>query len=143
MTARPARTNEYTLLAELNYQLIQDEGHRNLMTVPELAERMHGWLVGDYRAVIFEEGGEVVAYALYREFPDEIYLRQFFVVRQRRGQGHGRRAMEILRGEIWPCTKRLTVDVLCTNHAAIAFWRAVGYTDYCLTLEIVPPASAS
>ena len=34
--------------------------------------------------------------------------------------------------------KALTVDVLITNQRAIAFWRSVGYTDYCLTLEMLP-----
>jgi hypothetical protein len=34
----------------------------------------------------------------------------------------------------------LTVDVLVTNHSALAFWRAVGYQDYALTLEIMPEA---
>ena len=101
---------------------------------------MRGWLASEYRAVIFEEGGEVVAYALYREQPEEIYLRQFFVVRHRRRQGLGRRAVEILRSEVWPTTKRLTVDVLVANPSGIAFWRAVGYTDYALTLEILPGA---
>ena len=41
---------------------------------------MRDFLLGEYRGVIFEEGGEVVAYALYREQPEEIYLRQLFVV---------------------------------------------------------------
>jgi hypothetical protein len=42
------------LLAEWNRQLIQDEGHRNPMTVAELQARMQGWLAGEYRAVVFE-----------------------------------------------------------------------------------------
>jgi predicted acetyltransferase len=107
------------------------------MTLPQLQERMRGWLSGDYRAVIFEDGGDIVAHALYREQPDEIYLRQLFVVRDRRRRGLGRRAIEILRSDIWPTNKRLTVDVLLRNTSAIAFWRAVGYKDYCLTLEIL------
>ena len=80
MTFRQATTDDCALLAELNHQLIQDEGHRNRMTVPELEQRMKGWLSGEYRAVLFKEGNEVVAYALFREQPEEIYLRQLFVV---------------------------------------------------------------
>src|SRR5579862_6548409 len=125
-------------LAELNHQLIRDEGHRNKMTVPELEQRMRGWLQSEYTAIIFEEGGELVAYALYREQPEELYLRQLFVVRNRRRQGIGRAAMEILRTQIWPKNKRLTVSVLVHNTTATAFWRTVGYQDYCLTLEIMP-----
>ena len=138
MNFRRATTNDSTLLAELNYQLIRDEGHRNKMTVPELEGRMKGWLASEYAAVIFEDGGEVVAYALYREQPEEIYLRQLFVLRNRRRQGIGRKAFEILRSRIWPANKRLTVEVWVHNEAAIAFWRAMGYKDYSLKLEILP-----
>src|SRR5437867_13167207 len=136
MTFRPATLDDCPVLAELNHQLIRDEGHRNRMTVAELEQRMRGWLGGEYRALIFEDGHKVVAYALFREQPEEIYLRQLFVVRHRRSQGIGRRAVEILRSQVWPKNKRLTVEVLVANNRAVAFWRSVGYKDYCLTLEI-------
>jgi predicted acetyltransferase len=141
MTFRPATLDDCPLLTELNHQLIRDEGHRNAMTVAELEQRMRGWLASEYRAVLYEDGGEVVAYVLFREQPEEIYLRQLFVVRHRRRQGLGRRAVEILRSQVWPKTKRLTVDVLIANTSGVAFWRAVGYRDYALTLEIMPESS--
>jgi GNAT superfamily N-acetyltransferase len=142
MTFRHATLNDCPLLAELNHQLIRDEGHRNKMTAPELEQRMRGWLQSEYAAIIFEDHGEVAAYALYREEPEELYLRQLFVVRNRRRQGIGRAAMEILRTQIWPKNKRLTVSALVQNTAAVAFWRAMGYTDYSLTLEILPVTNA-
>jgi predicted acetyltransferase len=108
------------------------------MTVPELEKRMKEWLAGEYAAVIFEAEKMVVAYALFREQPSEIYLRQLFVVRERRRQGIGRAAMGILHSHVWPKTKRLTVEVLTSNAGAVAFWRAAGYTDYSLMLEIMP-----
>jgi predicted acetyltransferase len=138
MNFRPAIASDSALLAELNHQLIRDEGHRNQMTVPELEQRMKGWLASECAAVIFEMSGEVVAYALYREQPEEIYLRQLFVARNQRRKGFGREAIKILRSKIWPQNKRLTVDVLTQNTAAVAFWRAMGYRDYSLTLEILP-----
>jgi predicted acetyltransferase len=139
MNFRRAIVNDAALLAELNHQLLYDEGHRNRnMSIPELEQRMCGWLASEYAAVIFEEDGAIVAYALYREQPEEIYLRQLFVVRDRRRKGIGHQAVEILRTKIWPANRRLTVDVLVQNTAAIAFWRAVGYQDYCLALEILP-----
>lgn len=142
MTYRLAKLDDCRLLAGLNQQLLQDERHRNrFMTVPQLEERMRGFLAGDYRGVIFEHEGEVVAYALYRDHPDEIYLRQLFVLRDRRRRGFGRQAVGFLRSDIWPRNKRLTVDVLVHNAAAIAFWRSVGYQDYLLGLEIPPAAS--
>ena len=130
------------MLAELNYQLIRDEGHRNKMTVPELERRMKDWLASEYVAVIFENEGRIIAYALYREQPEEIYLRQLFVMRNQRRRGIGRNAMEILRTKIWPKGIRLTVEVLVKNGPAVAFWRAVGYKDYCLALEILPESSS-
>lgn len=138
MTSRRATLDDCALLAKLNHELIRDEGHRNRMTIPELEQRMRGWLASEYAAVIFGDGEEVVAYALYREQLEEIYLRQLFVVRNRRRQGIGRTAFGILRSRIWPADKRLTVEVLVQNTAAIAFWRAVGYKDYSLTLERLP-----
>lgn len=113
------------------------------MTAPELEQRMRSWLAGEYRAVIFGEQGEVVAYALFREQTDEIYLRQLFVVRNRRRKGIGRRALGTLRSEVWSKAKRLTVEALVKNEAAVAFWRAMGYRDYALTLEIIPQTNES
>ena len=123
----------------MNYQLIRDEGHRNPMNPEELRDRMRQWIAGEYRAMVFEQSGAVVGYALFREDEKEIYLRQLFICRELRGRGLGRKAMDILKNEIWPKDKRLTVEVLAANHAAVRFWHAMGYKDYALTLEIMPP----
>ena len=135
-----ANESDLDILAEWNHQLIRDEGHRNQMTVSQLRDRMRQWLAGDYTAVMFSKDNESVAYALFRESEDEIYLRQLFVKRENRNQGIGKEAVRILKEEIWTKSKRLTVDVLSGNKAAIAFWHSVGYKDYCLTLEIMPDA---
>ena len=141
MHYRFATVTDARFLAELNHQLIRDEGHRNPMHVDQLEHRMRGWLSsGEYRAVIFTQEDTPVAYALYREDPDEIYLRQFFVVRTRGRHGIGRSAMQSLLSAIWPHTKRRTVSVLVHNTSGVAFWRAMGYQDYALTLEIMPGA---
>jgi ribosomal protein S18 acetylase RimI-like enzyme len=139
MAYRFAAEGDLDLLAEWNQQLIRDEGHRNPMDVSQLRERVRGWLEsGEYWAVVFSVDGVPVAYALYRESDDEVYLRQFFVDRRRRQQGLGREAIRLLQSELWPTDKRWTVEVLTDNAPAVAFWRAVGYRDYCLTLEILP-----
>jgi GNAT superfamily N-acetyltransferase len=140
MHHRPATLADTPLLAAFNYQLIRDEGHRNPMTVPELEVRMRGWLAsGLYRGEVFYDGREAVAYALFREGETDIELRHFFVARHRRREGLGRRAMHLLFDEVWPRRKRRTVSVLTRNEAGVAFWRALGYSDYALTLEILPP----
>ena len=142
MNFKRATLNDCALLSELNHQLIRDEGHRNKMTVLELEQRMKGWLASEYVALFFEKDGEIVAYALYREQPEEIYLRQLFVLRNRRRHGIGREAIELLRTKVWSKNKRLTIEVLAENKAAVAFWRAVGYKDYCLAMEILPEKSS-
>jgi GNAT superfamily N-acetyltransferase len=141
MQYRLASAEDCPTLAVLNAQLIQDEGHRNAMTVAQLEDRMRGWLsTGEYQALLWEEHHEVVAYALFRETAAEVYLRQFFVVRHRRREGIGRQAITALFTQVWPRHKRWTVSVLVKNASAVAFWRAAGYTDYDLTLEIMPQA---
>src|SRR5882762_9383032 len=100
MEYRLATDADLPLLAEWNHQLIRDEGHRNAMNVAELQERMRGFLKSEYTAVIFQEATEPIAYGLYRESADEIYLRQFFVKRERRRQGMGRQAIRLLLEKI-------------------------------------------
>ena len=138
---RQAALDDCPVPAELNHQLIRDEGHRNNQDVAQLEQRMRGWLhSSEYSAVVFEIDDKVVAYALYRETAGEIYLRQLFVIRTLRRAGIGRQAFAILQKKIWTNTKRLTVEVLTQNEAAIAFWHAFGYQDYSLRLEIMPKA---
>jgi GNAT superfamily N-acetyltransferase len=132
---RAASLADAGLLARLNAQLVVDEGHRNTMTVPRLAERMTQWLKNDYQATLFEARGEVVGYALYLLEPDYVYLRQLYVQADLRRRGIARRALEWLRDNAWKTRPRVRIDVLVGNRAGIAFWRAVGFSDYSITME--------
>jgi len=141
MLYRAASVEDCPKLAALNAQLIQDEGHRNPMTIAQLEDRMRAWLLsGEYQALLWEDNAEGVAYALFRDTATAVYLRQFFVVRHRRREGIGRQAIEALCTQVWSCHKRWTVSVLVQNAPEVAFWRTMGYTDYTLTLEIMPQA---
>lgn len=130
------------LLAEMNQQLIQDEGHRNPMTLVQLEQRMSDFLNGDYKAVLFSHSSKHVGYALFRVEPEFVYLRQFFVAAPFRRRGVGRTAIDWLRQHAWSNSLRIRLDVLIGNAGGLAFWRAVGFADYCLTLEL-PLCSAS
>jgi GNAT superfamily N-acetyltransferase len=139
LTYRRATSADYALLGALNHQLIRDEGHRNPMNVAQLTERIRRWLsTNEYTGRLFEENGRVVAYVLYREVAQEIYLRHLFVVRDRRRQGIGRSVMQLLRMEIWPRGRRMTVEVLCANTAGVAFWKSMGYREHSVCMEIMP-----
>ena len=135
LSHRPATAADVPLLAVLNHQLIRDEGHRNRMTVSELEARMKSWLETDYRAILFARESEVVAYALYRPEGTSAYLRQFFVCQEHRRSGVGRTAMQILLRGAFDAFDRIYLDVLTNNPSGHAFWRAVGFQDYAVTME--------
>lgn len=135
---RFASEADLPLLAEWNYQLIRDQGHRNPMTVEELHERMRGWLGGEYRAVVFDVLGEPAAYALFCETAGGLHLRQFFVARAKRRSGVGRAAIKMLRKDVWPRERRIIVEVLVANPGGLEFWRSVGFSDYSVALEMLP-----
>lgn len=134
-----AKIDDSALLAQLNFELIADEGHHNPMDVTELDARMRGWLVTDYRAVLFRQEERVVAYALFRSDEwNRVYLRQFFVVRGARRQGIGRAAIELFKREVVPPGTPVVLEVLISNAAGRAFWAATGFREYCLALKWEP-----
>jgi len=133
---RVATAVDIPVLARMNRQLIEDEGHRNRMALPQLEARMRSWLGGGYTATLFELDRQLVAYGLWRDEPDQVHLRQFFVARDFRRRGIGAQAIRMLTGQVWPPDKRIRVDVLIGNRPALEFWRAVGFADYLITLEM-------
>ena len=141
MNYRLAGTGDLAVLAELNAQLIEDTRHRSSLTVEELKPLIVAWLGQGYRAVLFELNRGIVAYALYRVEdsyrPGEptVYLKQFFVGREYRRRGIGRRAFALLEEEIWPPGCRITADVLVHNTTARRFWKSIGFHDYAVILE--------
>ncbi|MHC4242312.1 MAG: GNAT family N-acetyltransferase [Planctomycetota bacterium] len=122
-------------LAKMNLQLIQDEGHRNKMTLAELEQRMSGFLQKEYDAVIASLGQTDIGYALYRQDPEWLYLRQIFVIEEMRRKGFGRRFIEWLKNNPWKKCKKIRTDVLVDNIVGIDFWKAVGFEEYCITME--------
>lgn len=135
MHCRFATGDDVPLLARMNRELVEDEGHAVVMSLDDFETRMRVWLGGEYSAVLFEEGGDVVGYALFKPVGSGIYLRQFFVARGSRRRGLGRAALRLLRETVWPEGATVTVDALARNERAIAFWRALGFSDYALTLR--------
>lgn len=133
---REARSEDLDLLAGMNQALIRDEGHGNSMMLPELRERMAGWLAGEYKVFIFSEDEADVGYALYRYDPEWVYLRQFYIQPEKRRRGLGLKALEWLKRNPWKRCSRIRLDVLINNESGIAFWHAAGFKDYCITMEM-------
>ena len=132
---RFATESDVPWLAKMNQRLIQDEGHRNKMTLAELEQRMSDFLQKEYDAVIASLGQADIGYALYRQDLEWLYLRQIFVIEEMRRKGFGRRLIEWLKNNPWKKCKRIRTDVLVDNIAGIDFWKAMGFKEYCITME--------
>lgn len=135
MEVRLASMADLGLLAELNEQLIQDEGHRGRLQRAELESRMEQWLRDDYLAHLFYRDGQSAGYVLHRDEEEHVYVRHFFVVRSRRRQGVGKAAFTWMRQHVWH-DRRIRLDVLVHNERALRFWKSLRFHDYCLTLEL-------
>ena len=133
---RYATQKDVGLLAEMNQQLICDEGHHNKMTLLQLEQRMTDFLRKEYTAVIVSSGNEDVGYALYREESEYVYLRQIFVKSKMRSKGIGCKMIKWLKNEPWKNFEKIRIEVLVDNTEGISFWHAVGFKNYCITMEM-------
>ncbi|HMK47940.1 MAG TPA: GNAT family N-acetyltransferase [Methanocella sp.] len=132
MTDEPLRVRickyeDIERLARLNQQLIEDEGYdrSGRISLEGLKDRMSEFIHSGYTAYIFEEGGEVVGYALINRRSDPVRLRQFFICRDRRRQGYGHRAFQELLKQAGLTT--VDLDVLAWNKVGIEFWKSLGF----------------
>src|ERR1039458_6249135 len=119
MKIEKAKLIDSPKLAEMNYRLIGDEGHRNPMNQAQLTRRMKGWLKGEYHACLFKEQEKIIGYCLFRNDKGFTYIRQFFIERVFRKQGQGRKAFKLLHENFWKKTLILRLDVLVGNKTGI------------------------
>ena len=143
VSLRLATIDDADLLARMNRCLIEDEGSRNPMSEDQLAQRMRVWLAGEWRAVLVLVDSAPAGYLLFCQRSDEydpaqqeIYVRQFYVDRRRRGQGIGARAFAEIAEQYFPADARLVLDVLAQNEAGRRFWETLGFTLYSQTLQL-------
>ncbi len=136
MDYRFADFKDIPRLAEANAQLIVDEGRREPLQPGDLERRFWDWLSDEYRAVMFEEDGRLLGYALYRNTADHVLLRQFFIQRDLRRKGLGREAFELLCEEIWKPDVRVRVESLSSNPASREFWHEMGFSEHAVLLEL-------
>jgi GNAT superfamily N-acetyltransferase len=139
MDIRYAVAGDAPFLADINRQLIEDEWGGGGMSLERLEARMLRWIGDDeYRAVLFQEDDATVAYALVSLDEDSAFIRHFFVLKEHRGRGVGRRAIDTLFAEVIPAGFRTTLDVLASNHGGHGFWRSQGFADYAVRMERLP-----
>ncbi len=129
---RRCTSDDAEVLAAMNEQLSRDEGAAPVGPLSAYVERMATWLEqGRYEAAIAESGEEPVAYVVWRDDPDyaDVFVRQFFVVPDQRGQGPGRRLFEQAVEELWPGST-LRLDVYDSNPRGGAFWESLGFVPF-------------
>lgn len=140
---RAATAADLPAIARMNRALIEDEGHRNPMTLDQLQARAQGFLASpDWHVDLIEQDGRIAGYATWRWESDiaepsgqRIYLRQFFIAREARGAGLGRRAFALLMHERFPPGARILLEVLHSNPTGQAFWARMGFEPYAVHLE--------
>ena len=138
----------------MNRHLIDDEGGRNPMSVNQLADRFRSWLDGTWQVDLLIEpidgpaqplAESVVGYAVYQVRHDEyrpeaieVYVRQFYIERQRRSRGLGSEGYRRLTQERFPAGCAISLEVLGTNPAGRRFWEKLGFAPYSTTLKHSP-----
>lgn len=120
-------------LAGMNRGLIQDEGSDNPMTLPELEQRMKGFLAGEYRGLLIKADGVTAGYCLYAHEEGHngggpgVYLRQYYIKPECRRLGLGRAALKGIIETSFAGAAFVALDVLENNTAGKAFWSSAGF----------------
>ncbi len=132
-----AKDTDVDLLAQLNRQLDEDEPHPSPLPPSALTERMRRWIGnGEYEVLLFRSGDQLIGYAVWRAEEFGSYLRHFFICRDRRGQGWGRAAVQLLCRDVFPKDRPVNLDAVVGNEKSLAFWRAVGFQDFSIGMQL-------
>ncbi|PTY36111.1 hypothetical protein BGP77_01985 [Saccharospirillum sp. MSK14-1] len=121
-------------LAPLNQALIAEEGSTTLLNLVQLAQRLRHWLDCDYQCLAVFEGERLVGYCLFALEPDRNYIRQLYVVPDRRRCGYGRLLLERAETMATP-GKPLHLEVLANNDRVLGFYQKLGYLSYVYELR--------
>jgi ribosomal protein S18 acetylase RimI-like enzyme len=136
LTARSATDADVPRLARINRELIEYEWDGVSKDVTHLENRLRRWISDpEYSATVFERDGEFAAYALVHVYPDEAYIRHFYVNPAMRGSGVGKFACDFVLSAVVPPGVRVSLDVLVKNATGVRFWRAMGFREYSIVME--------
>ena len=134
---RRAASEDVPLLARINRELIEHEWGGVSKSLEHLEARLQRWISDPtYTALVFSRGEKFVAYTLLHLYPDEAYIRHFYVSPQARSAGMGRQVCEIVLREFVPPGVRVSLDVLTSNQSGLRFWRSIGFRDYSVVMEL-------
>lgn len=127
IAVRKCDDSDLTLLSELNKQLIEDEKFDTILETPLLKERMRGFIHSDYSAFMFYSANRLIGYALVNIKQKPYYIRHFFICRDLRRHGFGRKAFFRLLAVL--NTDTVDLEVLSWNERGIRFWNSLGFME--------------
>ncbi|SFB61698.1 Ribosomal protein S18 acetylase RimI [Cohnella sp. OV330] len=137
MNIKSATKLDAEIIAELNFQLIQDEGSNNPMNLVQLQDRILDWLGSGWSIDLLLAEEKIIGYAVYKLQPApfeetelEVYIRQFYIDRNERNKGYGRGGINILKERRFGNVSTMIIDVLETNPEGRRFWEKVGFVPY-------------
>lgn len=126
LTIEVATMEDLDVLAELNKQMNEDQRHDNPLDIEQLKKRIRSFLEsGDYKAYLFKEVDKIRGYALIDHSRDPLYMRHFFISRDSRRSGYGRRSFEKLMRVL--NADQIDIHVFVWNERGQAFWEALGF----------------
>jgi len=119
--------NDIRVLARMNGQLIEDEGHERVISASGLRDRMARFLGGEYTAFLLMAGETLAGYALVKRTCNPVFLRQFFIRRGYRRRGIGTRTLREVMAQLG--TDGIEIECLFANRAGLRFWHSLGFSD--------------
>lgn len=142
MELTPAKPADIDWLTEMNARMVDDMGQKNWPR-DRYRERFGSWIGGGHWHVdLFVENGDRVGYAVHQNRHDHfdtsqrvIHIRHFYVDRDHRRKGIGTAAFRALEEGRFNRRNAVTLDILPSNPAGLAFWQSLGFDTYYTTLR--------
>lgn len=141
---RIATSADSEYLLEMSYQLLEDEGLEEDISMIERQAVLQEWIEDGWSILLILKDHQIAGYMIYRkqreEFPSHeqtVFVREFFVRREYRRRGVGRSAFELIVNEYIPRDVTITLNVPAANHTALRFWQEKGFEVFSTTLRLV------
>lgn len=103
------------------------------MSISELENRMNIFLNTEYNAYFFIDNSQIIGYALLKITVEPVYLRQFLIDREYRGQHYGKQAFQMLMQHLE--LDKIDIEVLPWNQIGCSFWKSCGFKETCISMR--------
>lgn len=119
-------SKDIDLLAQLYSELMEDEQADYSLTKAQSKERIAKAFNRGQISYVFCENEVTVGYALVIPNRKPVYLHHFYICRDHRRKGFGKRAFNMLMQTLG--TDTIDLDVFVWNERGRAFWNSLGFT---------------